>query len=160
MTRGKPVSILQEATSSQVSSESLDVRIITHNIRYATESPFRGEERWPIRCPRLCSQLIFNSVQPSTFICLQEVLHVQLKDILNSLNDSESPDSQWDSIGVGRDDGKEAGEFSPIFYRPSVWQLDGWDTWWLSPTPKVVTIPSPCSLRLLYPISTLRSVSY
>lgn len=61
---------------------------------------------------------------------------MQLKDILKSLNESESLDSQWDYIGVGRDDGKEAGEYSPIFYRPSVWRLNWSRTRWLSPTPE------------------------
>lgn len=147
MTKNQPVSILEEVSvpchtpSSEKPSETLDIRIITHNIRYATKSPFQGEEPWPIRCPRLCSQFKFNSLQPSTIICLQEVLHTQLKDILRSLNESENQDNQWSYIGVGRDDGKEAGEYSPIFYRPSVWRLEMDETRWLSPTPEKVIIP-------------------
>jgi endonuclease/exonuclease/phosphatase family metal-dependent hydrolase len=43
---------------------------------------------------------------------------------------------QWAYIGVGRDDGKEAGEYSPIIYRPDVWKLKRSDTCWLSPTPR------------------------
>ncbi|KUJ19263.1 endonuclease/exonuclease/phosphatase family protein-like protein [Mollisia scopiformis] len=139
MTRNKPVSIHDEvhSSSSKEHNESLDIRILTHNIRYATNAPFKGEERWPIRCPRLCSELVFNSIQPNSFICLQEVLHLQLEDILESLNKSSSPGSQWAYIGVGRDDGKQAGEYSPIFYRPSVWHLTRSETQWLSPTPHV-----------------------
>ncbi|KAE8454346.1 hypothetical protein EG329_005271 [Mollisiaceae sp. DMI_Dod_QoI] len=110
--------------------------MITHNIRYATNSPFKGEERWPIRCPRLCSELVFNSVLPTSFICLQEVLHSQLKDVLASLNESSSL-SQWAYIGVGRDDGKQAGEYSPIIYRSSIWHLNWSETKFLSPTPDV-----------------------
>lgn len=54
---------------------------------------------------------------------------------LNSnISQTELP---WDYIGVGRDDGKEAGEYSPIFFRPAVWQLQNWTTIWLSPTPNV-----------------------
>ncbi|TVY71335.1 hypothetical protein LSUE1_G008616 [Lachnellula suecica] len=113
----------------------LDIRVITHNIRYATESPFEGEERWPIRSPRLCSELIFNSTSiPETFICLQEVLHTQLVDVLFSLNES-APGNEWGYIGVGRDDGKHAGEYSPIFYRTSIWAVKRWRTVWLSETP-------------------------
>lgn len=119
------------------SHKSLDIRVITHNIRYATKSPFKGEERWPMRRPRLCSQLVFNSCLPETFICLQEVLHVQLIDILTSLNASSQSGKEWDCIGVGRDDGKEAGEYSPIFYRPAIWQLRSWETRWLSQSPRV-----------------------
>ncbi|RDW65553.1 endonuclease family protein-like protein [Coleophoma crateriformis] len=115
-------------------AESMPVRLITHNIRYATKSPFKGEERWPVRCPRLCSELVFHSTNPrSTFICLQEVLHSQLMDIHTALN-ADEPES-WAYIGVGRNDGKQAGEYSPIFYRPSVWALVNWKTYWLSETP-------------------------
>ena len=122
----------REALSSPV-----NIRVLTHNIRYATGSPFKGEERWPIRCPRLCSELVFNSIIPETFICLQEVLHNQLIDVLTALNQSSEVGGKWKHIGVGRDDGKEAGEYSPIFYRPSVWKLKTWDTCWLSETPRV-----------------------
>ena len=114
------------------------MRIITHNIRYATRSPFQGEERWPIRCPRLCAQLAFNSILPETFICLQEVLYQQVIDVLTSLNDeASSKQPEWAYIGVGRDDGAQGGEYSPIFYRPSIWKLNHFETVWLSPTPDV-----------------------
>ncbi|KAH7412844.1 Endonuclease/exonuclease/phosphatase [Cadophora sp. MPI-SDFR-AT-0126] len=116
---------------------AIDIRIITHNIRYATEKPFKGEEFWEVRCPRLCSELVINSITPSTFICLQEVLHSQLVDVHTALNECPSAAGTWDYIGVGRKNGKRAGEYSPIFYRPSVWKLKRWETNWLSPTPDV-----------------------
>lgn len=113
----------------------MNIRVITHNIRYATTKPFPGEEKWPIRCTRLCSELVFNSASiPATFICLQEALHAQLADVLSALNAS-GPEKEWDYIGVGREDGVEAGEYSPILYRPSEWKLIQWQTRWLSPTP-------------------------
>ncbi|KAN0095520.1 endonuclease/exonuclease/phosphatase family protein-like protein [Hyaloscypha variabilis] len=118
-------------------SGPLSIRVITHNIRYATQSPFQGEEPWQVRCPLVCSALAFNSNTPETFICLQEVLHTQLVDILESLNRPTA--GSWSYIGVGRDDGKLAGEFSPIFYRPAIWHLERWETRWLSETP---TVPS------------------
>lgn len=118
---------------------SIEIRIVTHNIRYATQTPFKGEELWPIRCPRLCSQLRFNSTAiPATLICLQEVLHSQLLDVMASLNSSPCG-GDWAYIGVGRDDGKEAGEYSPIIYRRSVWKVVDWRTVWLSESP---TTPS------------------
>ncbi|KAL5373037.1 hypothetical protein DPSP01_012999 [Paraphaeosphaeria sporulosa] len=43
--------------------------------------------------------------------------------------------SDWDYIGVGRDDGKKAGEYSPIIFRKAVWKVDTWKTVWLSQTP-------------------------
>ncbi|WEW61182.1 hypothetical protein PRK78_006672 [Emydomyces testavorans] len=113
----------------------LPIRILTHNIRYATSSPFKGERPWPERKPLILNQLRFlTRHNAESFICLQEVLHVQLKDVLSGLN---SHGEEWAYIGVGRDDGKEAGEYSPIFYRPGIWKLEKWQTVWLSETPNV-----------------------
>lgn len=137
MEANKVMPLLEQSASQKIDDESphrLDIRIITHNIRYATLSPFPGEERWPIRCPHLCSQLVFNSIIPETLICLQEALHQQVVDILGSLNATVT---DWSYIGVGRDNGKQAGEYSPIFYRPSIWKLTEWKTRWLSETPDV-----------------------
>lgn len=110
-------------------------RVLTHNIRYATSSPFQGERPWAERKQLLLNELLYNTrFNNDAFICLQEVLHNQLVDILVGLNpDSKSQD--WAFIGVGRDDGKQAGEYAPIFYRPSVWSLQSWETVWLSETP-------------------------
>jgi len=123
------------------STAPIPVRLLTHNIRYATQSPFKGEEVWEVRRPRLINELRFNTLyNAESFICLQEVLHRQLIDILSALNGadpapaSESP--EWAYIGVGRDDGHEAGEYSPIFYRPAVWKLQHFKTTWLSKTPE------------------------
>ena len=92
--------------------EPLPIRLLTHNVRYATNSPFNGEERWSVRKSRLINELSFNTAHcAESFICLQEVLHQQLVDILVGLN---SKKVVWASVGVGRDDGLEAGEYSPI----------------------------------------------
>ena len=110
----------------------LPIRLLTHNIRYATKTPFQGEEPWTVRKSRLISELRFNTAHiPEAFICLQEVLHEQLQDILSELN----MDGEWHYIGVGREDGEQAGEYSPILYQPSVWHLQEFKTIWLSETP-------------------------
>lgn len=141
MTRGKSTKQHDTGENNDVisskptSPNSLQFRVLTHNIRYATDAPFKGEERWPIRHPLLCSELLFHSNNPATFICLQEVLDSQLRDIMRSLNKNVT--ERWAYIGVGRDDGERAGEYSPIIYRPDVWKLKRWDTCWLSPTPRI-----------------------
>lgn len=43
--------------------------------------------------------------------------------------------SSWAYIGLGRDDGVSAGEFSPIFYDSDLWKCERNKTQWLSPTP-------------------------
>ena len=69
------------------------------------------------------------------------MLHNQLADILTGLNGTRSATApspsqdEWTYIGVGRDDGYQKGEYSPILYRPSVWAVKAWKTVWLSPTP-------------------------
>jgi endonuclease/exonuclease/phosphatase family metal-dependent hydrolase len=125
----------EETLNKAQSAEATQIRILTHNIRFATQDPVNGEELWPIRRPHLDSTLIFNSTLPATFICLQEVLHNQLLDIHEDLN--RCTPSDWAYIGVGRNNGKQGGEYSPIFYRPSIWKLSHWETVWLSETPKV-----------------------
>ncbi|KAK4658089.1 hypothetical protein QC762_203680 [Podospora pseudocomata] len=108
----------------------LPIRLITFNVRYATKTPVPGEEPWSIRCPKLCSQLKFiTSGQDSPFICLQEVLYSQLMDIQDRLGNA------WHHIGQGREDGKQAGEFSPIFFRVDHWECERQKTYWLSKTP-------------------------
>ena len=111
----------------------LPIRVLTHNIRYATKNPGKGEEKWDIRKSRLINELCYNTAYyPNAFICLQEVLHEQLLDILSGLN---RKGEEWDYVGVGREDGLEAGEYSPILYQPGVWKLVSSKTVWLSETP-------------------------
>jgi len=115
------------------------MRILTHNIRYATSSLFPGESSWKTRLPLLASQFHYHTAHiPSALLCLQEVLHNQLLDILAALNsDCENGSPDWQAIGVGRDDGATAGEYSVILYRPTSWKLIHSDTVWLSEAPHV-----------------------
>ncbi|KAK3905933.1 Endonuclease/exonuclease/phosphatase [Staphylotrichum tortipilum] len=113
-------------------SRSLPIRLVTLNIRYATKNPSPGEEPWSVRCPRLCAQLNFITAGCGlAFICLQEVLHSQLTDLQARLGPA------WGHIGRGREDGKQAGEYSPIFFRADRWECERSRTCWLSPTPDV-----------------------
>jgi endonuclease/exonuclease/phosphatase family metal-dependent hydrolase len=43
-------------------------------------------------------------------------------------------------VGVGRDDGKTKGEYSPILYRTASLQLIESNTFWLSPTPDQISV--------------------
>jgi hypothetical protein len=72
---------------------------------------------------------------PGALLALQEVLHSQLLDILDGLNQNYEP-TDWEYIGVGRGGGKE-GEMSPILYRSSVYRLIKLTNLWLSKTPDV-----------------------
>jgi len=61
---------------------------------------------------------------------LQEVLKGQLNDLEERL-----PAYKW--LGVGRDDGKTKGEYSPILYHAEKFELLESNTFWLSETPQV-----------------------
>ena len=111
----------------------IPIRVVDKNIRYATNSPFRGEEVWSVRRPYLLNEFRFHVAHNAeAFICCQEVLHSQLLDIIADLNKTGDT---WAYVGVGRDDGRQAGEYSPILYRTSVWKLIQSRTTWFSDTP-------------------------
>ncbi|KAK5072880.1 hypothetical protein LTR64_000710 [Lithohypha guttulata] len=130
-------------------SSPLQLRVITHNIRYAATSLFPHEEPWPERLPYIQRQLYHYVSLPfnpqSSIVCLQEVLHSQLQDLASTLNAEAAgaeidPDSStWSYVGVGRDDGGQAGEYNPIFYRHAYWKKIHFQTIWLSETPETVS---------------------
>lgn len=78
--------------------------------------------------PQLVSSIKFHA-KYNAFVSLQEALHHQLMEILEQLG------PEWSYAGVGRDDGKEKGEYSPILYRNDEWELLDTKTYWLSDTP-------------------------
>jgi len=110
---------------SQILIGSLN--IMTFNIRY--DNPDDGPNAWPNRKQLVASTIHFHKAD---IVGLQEVLAHQLEDLSEML-----PLYQW--IGVGRDDGKAAGEFSPVLYRPDRLILKESGTFWLSETPNRVS---------------------
>ena len=104
-----------------------NLRVMTFNIRYDNKSDSRSGNGWDSRKDSLCRYV--REVGPDVF-GMQEVLHNQLEDLTERLDD-------WTYVGVGRDDGKRNGEYNPVFYRKSRFNLlaKGW--FWLSPTPEV-----------------------
>lgn len=101
-----------------------NIRIITYNIRY--NNPGDGINAWPNRSQQVAALLEFHQAD---IFGLQEALIGQIQDINKQL-----PHMKW--VGVGRDDGKEAGEFSPLFYNSKKFKAlkSGW--FWLSQTPE------------------------
>ncbi len=104
---------------------SQQMNIISFNIRYNT--PNDGINAWPNRIEMATGLLRFH--EPDIF-GLQEALHGQILDVQKEL-----PEYEW--FGVGREDGEEGGEFSPIFYKKSEFILLKNGTFWLSETPDV-----------------------
>ena len=85
----------------------------TYNIRYDNPNDRKEGNAWAQRCPQLCDFINFE--QPAVF-GTQEVLATQLHDLLQGLEG-------YAYIGVGRDDGREEGEYAAIFYRKDLLKL-------------------------------------
>lgn len=103
------------------------VNMMSFNIRLDVESD--GENRWDLRKEKVAA--LINYHEPD-FMGGQEVQHHQLEFLMNNLKG-------YGYIGVGRDDGKKAGEYSPIFYKKDKFKLIQQSTFWLSPTPDSVS---------------------
>ena len=101
------------------------LRVMTFNIRY--NNPNDGEHAWPNRKARVASTILFNGAD---LVGVQEALKEQMDDLASLL-----PGYAW--IGVGRDDGQEAGEYSAIIYNQERLEVLDSGTFWLSTTPEV-----------------------
>ncbi len=120
----KLILLLIVAMLFRVSMMAQPVRVMTYNIRY--NNPDDGENAWPVRKAEVAALIRFHEAD---LFGLQEALIGQIEDLQQQL-----PEMKW--IGVGRDDGKQAGEFSPLFYNATKFNLlqKGW--FWLSETPE------------------------
>jgi len=100
-----------------------DMNVMTFNIRYDNRGD--GQDQWRFRAGNVASMFATHDVAVAG---LQEVLHRQLTELKKRL-------PQYESVGVGREDGKQKGEYAPIFYRKDRLSLERYDTIWLSKTP-------------------------
>ncbi|KAI5864907.1 Endonuclease/exonuclease/phosphatase [Durotheca rogersii] len=122
------------AASSIAMADSLPLRVVSFNIRYAATVRETNERPWSERRVGLIEQLkavtSANGTAGVAVLGLQEVLDGQLSDIKNGLGAAT-----WAHVGFGRDDGAKAGEYSPILYRADLLRLVYSEMKWLSPTP-------------------------
>ncbi|TXT15031.1 uncharacterized protein COLE_01224 [Cutaneotrichosporon oleaginosum] len=87
-----------------------------------------AEQPWAVRRSRLVDALL--STGELDIVGFQEVYVSQLEDLAVLLG------RRFAHVGVGRDDGKTAGEYSPIFYDQERFECVKWKTMWLSTTPE------------------------
>lgn len=106
-------------------ASSQSFRVMTYNIRF--DNPADGVNRWSAR-----KQKVFDLIKKydPDILGVQEALVHQITDITSATAD-------YDYVGVGRDDGKQGGEFSAIIYRKSRFRVIESNTFWLSETPEV-----------------------
>lgn len=96
--------------------------IATYNIRNANEGDSLAGNGWGQRYPYIAQLIQFHGFD---IFGTQEGKYPQLEDLKNAM-------SGYDYIGIGRDDGKKAGEFSAIFYRTDKFEVLEQGNFWLS----------------------------
>lgn len=97
---------------------------MSYNIRNSSAED--GTNSWQYRYP--ASAMMLDEQRPDV-VGMQEVLLDQFEYL------GEVLDKYYKIIGVGRDDGKKAGEFMAVMYNTKTTKLLKWGTFWLSDTP-------------------------
>lgn len=100
-----------------------EVRVMTWNIRY--DNPDDGVHAWPLRREELLAAV---AAQDVDILCIQEGLAHQVRYLQEGLEG-------FAVRGVGRDDGRQKGEYTAIYYRENRFTCTAGGTFWLSPTP-------------------------
>lgn len=117
---------IMACTGNKHEASLTEVNWASFNMRY--DNPDDSLNNWQYRRDSIGKFIL---AQDLDIIGMQEVLHNMLVDLQERL-------PGYDYEGVGRDDGKEAGEYAPLFYKRDRFErLDG-GTFWLSQYPDSV----------------------
>lgn len=101
-------------------------RVATYNMRNANSADSAQGDGWHKRYPVITNLIKFYDFD---IFGTQECLYSQLEDLSNRLPD-------YGRYGIGRDDGKNAGEHSAIFYKKDKFKMLEHGDFWLSETPE------------------------
>ena len=102
--------------------ESVKLRWGTFNIRLQNDGDDKAGYGWNVRRDRVADYIKSHKID---VIGMQEVLHAQLEDLLARM-------PEYDYVGVGRHDGKQAGEYSPVFFLKDRFEVLEKGNFWLS----------------------------
>ncbi len=100
------------------------LQVMTFNIRLDAASD--SANNWKYRKDDVCKMITY--YQPD-LLGMQEVCHNQMEDLKQGL-------PQYTALGVGRDDGKESGEYCPIFFNTQRFTLIKYGNFALSEHPE------------------------
>jgi len=114
---------------------SQKIKAMTYNIKYDNKND--TVNNWNDRKQKMV-QLI-KHYNP-TFLGIQEGLHNQVTYLDDNLKN-------YAFVGVGRDDGKEKGEYSSIFYNTKKYKVLESNTIWLSKTPTKISVGWDASME-------------
>lgn len=106
-------------------AETAEFNVATYNLRQLNEDDSAEGNGWERRCPVLAGLIRFHEFN---IFGTQEGFKSQLEDLKAQL-------PGYDYIGVAREDGKEEGEHSAIFYDTDMFELLDHGDFWLSETP-------------------------
>lgn len=126
----KRIYILVAILFTSISLSAQELVVASYNIRNDNSGDAKRGNGWAQRCPIICDQIEWNNVD---IFGAQEVKRNQIDDMLSELEG-------YAFVGVGRDDGKDKGEFSPVFYKTDRFKLLDQGTFWISETPEKVGV--------------------
>ncbi len=121
----KKIAFIFFALSIALSVQAQTINVMSFNIRYSTAAD--SLNAWSYRKDKVASQITFHETD---IIGVQEALHSQVIDLQQAL-------PHFGFVGVGRNDGRQDGEYSAIFYNAAKFQILDSQTFWLSQTPTV-----------------------
>ena len=101
------------------------IKVMTFNIRCGSCEKPEDVNNWKNR-KYLAARVV--KEQNPDLIGLQEAEKFQIDDLINLLE-------KYNWVGAGRDDGKNGGEFTAIFYKKDKFSNEESSTFWLSETP-------------------------
>jgi endonuclease/exonuclease/phosphatase family metal-dependent hydrolase len=110
------------ASAASPSPAPAPINVATYNLRNSGADD--GPNAWPARKDMVKALIRYHEFD---ILGTQEGLPDQIADLAHM--------EEFDHVGVGRDDGKSAGEHSAIFFRKSRFSLLGKGDFWLSETP-------------------------
>jgi endonuclease/exonuclease/phosphatase family metal-dependent hydrolase len=123
-----PVFLLVLSCMQTIFVNAQQFTVATYNLRF--DNPRDTGNLWVDRAPMVAALIQFHEFD---IFGTQEALKNQLDDVSKSLPD-------FDRYGAGRDDGKEGGEHSAIFFRKTRFALLRKGDFWLSETPDKPTM--------------------
>ncbi len=120
--------------------------LMSFNIRY--NNPNDKENWWEYRKKEITEMI--NYYQPD-ILGIQEGLNEQVSYLDSALTD-------YSYVGVGRDNGKEKGEYTAIFFNTKKLHALADQTYWLSQTPDIVSVGWDASMERIATFGTFRNI--
>lgn len=141
----KATFIMMLIISCIIPIQGQSVNVMTYNIKY--DNPSDSLNNWDARKEMVAGLIRFYDMD---IFGVQEGLRHQLEYLKENLEDI-------DYSGVGRDDGKQQGEYSAVFYNTAKFNKISGGTFWLSETPNTPSVGWDASMERICSYVYLKS---